>query len=101
MYVIGDVPCIVAPIWYRHSSFPVRESSASRLPSASPLKINPEAVDSKPAVDGDRYSNCQRRSPVTGSIARSAPMAFVSDPATRCAAPPVNRSPSLYSGFHA
>ena len=44
MYVTGEVPCIVAPSWYRQSSLPLRESSASRLPSSSPLKIRPDAV---------------------------------------------------------
>ena len=42
--MIGEVPCIGAPIWYLHNSFPLCESSASRLPSASPLKISPDAV---------------------------------------------------------
>src|SRR5688572_33503824 len=53
-----------------------------------------------PDVDGDRNLNSHLRSPVAGSIARNAPQAGLSDSRTRCPAPPVNRSPALYSGFH-
>ena len=50
----------------------------------SPLKTSPDAVDSVPASDGRAVVNSHRRSPVAGSIARSAP--YAGSPPRRIAA---------------
>src|SRR6516165_3775336 len=73
MKVIGAAPQIGVPVEYRQRLAPVRESNAMKLPSLSPANTRPDAVLSTPAIAGDVRRNSHRRSPVVGSIARSAP----------------------------
>src|SRR6516165_8602613 len=61
------------PIWKCHSTFPVVASRAMKFPSESPLNTSPPAVDKTPDQLGDTWLNSHFRSPVSGSIARSAP----------------------------
>src|SRR5207249_1070187 len=64
---------MLPPVWKCQRFLPVRALKAIKFPSESPAKTRPDAVESTPAEEGEKYLNSHLTVAVKGSIAFNAP----------------------------